>query len=579
MLAHQNLAQEQTNRAARWLSRGVSSLPRIAESSHESIELRRRARAINAFENDKLTCAVRHAVLLHQSPLAGRSVAYTLAQVLPVVLSIPLRLSLVVAICTAFVACKRIPVTANTESKGAPSASARDVLCLEQPDGCLYCLGREGESGFIDPDQSRPQVCDPKDEDACVEFCSALVPTCALPWSQEPRCVLDSELAFHRALFNRDTADRPDVVLPGRVVDESGHRLEGVHVDIWVSRGTRLTPIGEETSGKDGTFRIHLRSGPWTYVLRLSHAGLASEIVDRLTADRLPPGAAAAPRTFRMGPEMVLRGKVMDGDSGAPVADALVQAVRNPEDQVDVSSSRTGEDGSFSLGGLESRRYALRISKFGWTPALHKTQVTAPGARVQIKLARATAIRGIVRDSEGNPEPSATIAAVLADVPGAPNPPIFWASDSRGQFAQDRFAPGTYYLWARRGDMLVYPPEKIEVESGSEAAVDLHMTHKGARVTGQVVASPGSRLSSDLRVVLVSRPPSLAFPRPAVGRLDGEGRFNLVGVLPGRYEIRIRDAGRVTSVTGGPTEVEVPIDPATTVSVKEPLTVRSRVGE
>jgi hypothetical protein len=440
-------------------------------------------------------------------------------------------------------------------------------------------MGRDGEAGFIDPDQSRPQVCDPKDENACVEFCSALVPMCALPWTQEPRCVLDSELAFHRALFNRDTADRPEVVLPGRVVDEAGHRLEGVHVDIWVSRGTRLTPIGEETSGKDGTFRVHLRSGPWTYMLRLSHVGLASEIVDRLSADRLPPGVVAATRTFRMGPEMALRGKVVDEESGAPIADALVHALRSPEDPVDVSETRTAEDGSFSLGGLESRRYALRISKFGWLPALHKTQVSTPVARVQIKLTRATAIRGIVRDADGNPEPSATIAAVLADVPGAPSLPIFWASDARGQFAQDRFAPGTYYLWARRGDMLVYPPEKIELESGNEVEVDLHMAHKGARVTGQVVAAPGSRLSSDLRVVLVSRPPSLAFPRPAVGRLDAEGRFNLVGVLPGRYEIRVRDGGRAMSVLGGTAEVEVPIDPATTVAAKDPLTVRTRVGE
>ncbi len=494
-------------------------------------------------------------------------------------LVVAVRVLVAAATCSALCACKRTPVASNTGAKDAPLAAARDVLCLEQADGCLYCMGRDGEAAFLDPDQSRPLVCDPKDEDACVEFCSTLMPPCALPWSGGPSCVLDSELAFHRAIFNRDTSDRPEVVLPGRVVDDAGRRLEDVRVDIWVSRGNRLTPIGEEVSGKDGTFKIHLRSGPWTYVLRLSHAGLASEIVDRLSADRLPVGAAAATRTFRMGPEMVVRGRVVDAVSGAPVADAQIHAVRSPEDPVDVSEARTAEDGSFTLGQLESRRYALRVTKFGWLPMVHRTQVTTPASRVLVKLAPATAVRGVVTDADGNPEPSATVAAVLAEAPGTPSLPIFWTSDAEGKFAQDRFAPGTYYLWARRGDMLVYPPEKIELEAGNEAEVELHVTHKGGRVTGQISPAPGTRLSSDTRVVLVSRPPSLAFPRPAVSRLDAEGRFTLAGVLPGRYEVRVRNAGQTMSIVAGSAEVEIPIDPATTVTLKEPLIVRHQIGE
>ena len=129
-------------------------------------------------------------------------------------------------------------------------------------------------------------------------------------------------------------------------------------------------------------------------------------------------------------------------------------------------TARTGDDGSFILGGLEPHRYFLRITKFGWRPLVMKGVQAGSGVRLPIKLMRATVIRGVVRDKDGEPEANATVAAVLSDVPGIPTTPIFWSSDNTGAFAQDRFAPGTYYLWARKGDMLAYPPEKIELADG-----------------------------------------------------------------------------------------------------------------
>jgi len=115
-----------------------------------------------------------------------------------------------VALLFALPACKRSVQVSSARPADVTAASPRGVLCVEQPDACLYCVGREGEAPFLEAFQSRPRVCDPKDAEECVEFCSALAPACALPWTPEPHCVLDSELAFHRALFNRDTADRPE---------------------------------------------------------------------------------------------------------------------------------------------------------------------------------------------------------------------------------------------------------------------------------------------------------------------------------------------------------------------------------
>jgi len=67
-----------------------------------------------------------------------------------------------------------------------------------------------------------------------------------------------------------------------------------------------------------------------------------------------------------MAAESGARGRVVDAETGAPVVGALLQAVRTPEDAIAVSEAHSGADGTFVLGGLEARRYSLRVSKFGW---------------------------------------------------------------------------------------------------------------------------------------------------------------------------------------------------------------------
>jgi protocatechuate 3,4-dioxygenase beta subunit len=479
-------------------------------------------------------------------------------------------------------ACRRSQEAKSNQPSGNVVPVLRKVLCIEQQEGCVYCTGRDiSPAPFLDADQSRPTICDPKNEDDCVEFCTSLASECALPWSPKPHCLFESELDFQRAVFNRDTSDRPEIQVVGRLVDESGHRIEGAFIDVWVSRGTQQTALAREVSAKDGSFHIRLRSGPWNYSLRFSHPGMASEIVERLPAEKLAPMLGNQSKVFHLGQEAVIKGRIVDSSPLAvPIADAEVSALRASEDGIESSSARTGDDGSFTLGGLESRRYFLRITKFGWRPLVMKGIQAGSGTRVSFKLARATVIRGIVRDKSGDPEANATVAALLSDVPGIPTTPIFWTSDSTGAFAQDRFAPGTYYLWARKGDMLAYPPEKIELTDGGDVEVALSLMQKGARVTGQVLPVPGFRLSPEARALLISRSSPLAFPRSAVADLDdNNGTFTFAGILPGRYEISIRDGARTLAITQGPSEVEIPIDADVTVPLKEAITVRPRMLE
>jgi hypothetical protein len=204
--------------------------------------------------------------------------------------------------------------------------------------------------------------------------------------------------------------------------------------------------------------------------------------------------------------------------------------------------------------------------------------VIAPAKGIGFKLTRTGVIEGRVVDTDGEGQANATVVALLSAA-GASASPILWRVDSDGRFAQDRFQAGTYYLWARHGEMLVYPPEKIEItDQDLDAEIELHLGHKGARVRGGVTTNKGTAIEPDARAVLVGRSP-LALPRKAVGEIDRDGKFVVGTLLPGRYEISVRVGARVLQITAGPREVEIPIDPGATVDLNETIIVRPSIEE
>ncbi len=424
---------------------------------------------------------------------------------------------------------------------------------------------------MLDPEEPPSSVCDPKDTGNCVDFCSRLAPDCATPWFRGRSCLLANEEDFRREIFHRDTADRPEVALQGRVTDDAARRIEGAKIRVWFQG----TAIADEVSAKDGSFRIRLRSATIPYTVRISHPGQATEIAE-VRLDK-PPTML---RSFRLGPESTQRGRVVDG-AGVPVPRVDVRALRSQEDVVEISAAVTGEDGQFAINGLENRRYVLVASRFGWLPGSARAVLSAGAPRVTIRLARTGVIRGAVIDADGDPEANATVVAMLSGGFGvsiSPSP-IIWTTDADGKFAQDRFGPGTYYLWARHGEMLVYPPEKIELAEGHlDTETELTISHRGARVRGRISVSSGLLITGETRAVLVGRSP-LAFPRKAVGDVDKAGGFTITGALPGRYELSIRVGAHVLAITSGPREVEIPIEEGATVDLPEPVAVRARSDE
>jgi hypothetical protein len=464
--------------------------------------------------------------------------------------------------------CRRSHGPSAARNTAVASSDGRDVRCVERPEGCIWCEGRGPTPPLVDPDALPFSACDPKDADNCVDFCSRLMPDCATPWHSAPSCLLPSEQEFRRELFRRDTADRPDALIQGRVTDEAGRRVESAKIRVWFQG----TAILDDASGKDGSFRLKLPSGQLWYSIRVSHPGLATEIAEM----RIDKGVPLA-RNFRLGPENVIRGRVTDA-KGAAVSGVTVLALRSADDTIGAGEGVTGEDGSFAVGGLEVKRYTLRASKFGWLPLTLKNPITAPAARVAFRLSPTGVIEGKVIDADGEPQPNAAVVALTGGL-GATGSPIIWTVDTNGAFAQDRFERGTYYIWARHGEMLLYPPEKIEItDQELDQELELKLSHRGARVRGHIVTQGGTPLESEARAVLFGRSP-LALPRKALGDIDRAGRFVVTALLPGRYELSVRVGSRVLSILSGPREVEVPIEPGATVDLPETVVVRPQAEE
>jgi len=68
--------------------------------------------------------------------------------------------------------------------------------------------------------------------------------------------------------------------------------------------------------------------------------------------------------------------------------------------------------------------------------------------------------------------------------------PISGLRIRKGALPRIILAPGTYYLWARRGDMLAYPPQKIELVEKVMSPSSFVSTTRRTR-DGQVIPRPG----------------------------------------------------------------------------------------
>lgn len=325
----------------------------------------------------------------------------------------------------------------------------------------------------------------------------------------------------------------------GVVVDPQGHPVAGAQV---VARDTSqaLSLAGDgdaATSDKRGRFQLTAVAAG-TYHFEAHHPHHAPGSSDPRTVDGSTPTTGVR---IVLGAGGTVAGKVVD-QSGAPVAWATVRvgigATGFGGGDAFTRQVTADEQGHFEMKGLPRRALlALAMSDAASSPSV-KVDLESTEARrdLVLRLELGGRIEGTVVDDAGTPVPEVSVTArpdvfagqVAEDysLRGA----AVRGTDGGGHFAFRGLPPGTYRLYAGRGESEAAPFRRRGVQA---ATGDLHVK--------VVLEKPGSlrgRVALDDGSVPAAFTVSVGFP-PGVPVVQSSA-FTVPSVPPGTYDVTFR---------------------------------------
>jgi protocatechuate 3,4-dioxygenase beta subunit len=250
------------------------------------------------------------------------------------------------------------------------------------------------------------------------------------------------------------------------------------------------------------------------------------------------------------------------GPDGVPVGDGSIGASfsgGDPRAQRVDTSDNVKPDGTFELKGLLPGTYLLQIMSPGHPEPREPVKVTVPPGRsvdgLRLVLDRAGTIRGTVADEDGHPVSGAEVRA--GGDSWTWNDGVLTGDD--GSFTIEGLRPGAYRVIASRrawGEEMRAPGSgdddvqgaRANVKAGAVVQVKLTVERQSGRITGTVTQN--GKPVSDAFVDAQREPESAAAAEGAARRsmrwewnrqpvlTDGDGRFTLTRLSPGKYLVR-----------------------------------------
>jgi protocatechuate 3,4-dioxygenase beta subunit len=381
-------------------------------------------------------------------------------------------------------------------------------------------------------------------------------------------------------------------VITGRVTDAEGRPIVEQYVNLMRvdERGRRmaipsLNPFMYSTDDRGvyrvfglipGRYKVSVGDAPDSGMVRIGfgggtyprtfHPDIAEEA--RATVVEVSAGGEATGIDIKMGVAsrtFVATGRVVDADTGKPLADLLYGHGTLSQDQKQVGSygwtnNRTNSEGGFRIEGLSPGRYAAFVVTTEQVDFFSEPSVFEVGnsdvSGLEIKVRRGSSISGVaVIEGSADADVLARIsklelrASVRSEDLTAPsNASIRMNGD--GTFRITGLRPGKVRILLGG-----YPPPKgfslQQVERDGVPQRDGIEVGAGESVSGvRVVIGYGTCvLRGQVKVQGGEAPPELRFrisarrlesdDLPASTAADARGRFTIEGLLPGEYEITL----------------------------------------
>ncbi len=434
---------------------------------------------------------------------------------------------------------------------GAPVAGAEVALALDEGATTTISTDREGRFRF-EPDRAGRVVIASITAQGYLPF--------APEWGHSP-----IELWARPGVRVRDVVIylTPAIDYTGVVVDAADKPVAGAKVRIidLPAGEQELVAIPDRfTSDRKGEFVFNAPDEALLEARAPGHGpGRArldggAQSTHRLVI-KLPPAGGEADQLGKAG----IAGSVVDA-GGLPLPGVVVRAEPTGrkgdvhEDLVAAARVVTGDDGRFSMSGLDPGLYAVEAVDGERAPAHAEVDLVAgQTATARLEMAAGAVLRGTVKDARGEPVPAFTLVVFrregLANVPVA----IRTVIDREGSFAVEGLSPRAYQVRATAHAHAPAAPVDGRAEVPPKKAPPVSLTlPDGGTLTG-VVKSQDGRPLGNARVSVEGAfgdgPTPVPFAASAL--TDDRGEFALRGLSPGRRSVFVGAYNHHASILSG----------------------------
>lgn len=280
-------------------------------------------------------------------------------------------------------------------------------------------------------------------------------------------------------------------------------------------------------SGADGTFSATVPVGAYRIVAAAT-GFLPSEPVEVRVSDDAP-----ATVEITLGRGASVSGRVTD-EQGRPVLEANVMIVREAGEitrssrsmtRVGPSAATTGEDGTFTITGVETGPAQLMVQARGYVLTRREIEVEAE-TRADVTLSRGLTVTGVVT-LDGKPVAGASVDAVTSAMNAGHQSA---QTDDRGRFTLEGLIAARYTIGANHLEHYAQV-ENVDTTQRRELVIELEGQGRGT-VIGTVSGLP--RGSGKLQRGTVF---AQSTERGAEGTLDAAGNYRIENAPAGPIEI------------------------------------------